>query len=195
MEKLEELLTADHEVKILRQVRAAYKDAKSRGEAPEAVLEAVESNYDALVRRYSTETWQCPTVRFGRTELQMPIVSLGGMRQQQTWAPPENMTLDNVGKDCQDNFEAIVDRAMALGINHFETARGYGSSELQFGPVIKKFSREKFILQTKVHGLVSHTSHLTLTRLPLTAPLTFAPTTIRLYRWYRRLTPQSSGKP
>ena len=39
---------------------------------------------------------------------------------------------------------------MRLGINHFETARGYGTSELQYAPVIRKYPRESFILQTKV---------------------------------------------
>ena len=31
----------------------------------------------------------------------------------------------------QENFVAIIRRALQLGINHFETARGYGCSELQ----------------------------------------------------------------
>ena len=110
----------------------------------------LEDKYADLVRQYSLETWKCPTRRFGRTEIQMPILTLGGMRQQKTWAPGENFTLADVGKDCEDNFEKIIDRALQLGINHFETARGYGSSELQFGPVIKKHKRESFILQTKV---------------------------------------------
>lgn len=43
---------------------------------------------------------------------------------QQTWAPKEGVTLEDINKDCQANFEKIVDRAMQLGINHFETARG-----------------------------------------------------------------------
>jgi uncharacterized protein len=47
------------------------------------------------------------------------------------------------------NFGAIIDRAMALGINHFETARGYGTSETQYGPLLKKYPRESYILQTK----------------------------------------------
>ena len=69
---------------------------------------------------------------------------------QQTWAPKENMTLANVSKKCQDNFGAILERAMELGINHIETARGYGSSELQYGPLLKKYDRSSYILQTKV---------------------------------------------
>ena len=94
--------------------------------------------------------FKCPTVRYGRTELQMPIVTLGGMRQQETWNPKEGLTLEEINRECQENFEAIAEYAMSVGINHFETARGYGSSELQFGPVIKKYSRSSIILQTKV---------------------------------------------
>jgi hypothetical protein len=37
-----------------------------------------------------------------------------------------------------------------LGIHHIETARGYGSSEMQLAPVLKQFSREKLVVQTKV---------------------------------------------
>ncbi|MFM8357349.1 MAG: aldo/keto reductase, partial [Verrucomicrobiota bacterium] len=37
-----------------------------------------------------------------------------------------------------------------LGINHIETARGYGSSEMQLAPVLKQFPREKLIIQTKI---------------------------------------------
>lgn len=36
--------------------------------------------------------------------------------------PPEGFTMADVTSECQANFEAIVDRAMELGINHFETA-------------------------------------------------------------------------
>src|SRR5882757_7865200 len=39
---------------------------------------------------------------------------------------------------------------MELGINHIETARGYGTSEMQLGNVLPKLTREKIIVQTKV---------------------------------------------
>lgn len=61
----------------------------------------------------------------------MPIITCGGMRMQQTWKPGEGFSMEDVSAECQANFEAIVDRAMALGINHFETARGYGCSEVR----------------------------------------------------------------
>ncbi|MEM9536502.1 MAG: aldo/keto reductase, partial [Cyanobacteria bacterium P01_E01_bin.45] len=37
-----------------------------------------------------------------------------------------------------------------LGINHIETARGYGSSEMQLGYILPKLPRHELIVQTKV---------------------------------------------
>src|SRR6185436_3568674 len=85
--------------------------------------------------------------RFGRTGLAMPVFSCGGMRYQFKWQdvkpkeiPPEN----------QSNLEATIHRAVELGINHIETARGYGSSEMQLGRVLPTLPRDKIIVQTKV---------------------------------------------
>ena len=85
--------------------------------------------------------------RFGRTELQMPVISCGGMRYQHKW---QDVPWSEVPKDGQANLEATIHRAVEIGINHIETARGYGSSEMQLGPVLKQFPREKLIVQTKV---------------------------------------------
>ncbi|HEX8237830.1 MAG TPA: aldo/keto reductase [Abditibacteriaceae bacterium] len=86
--------------------------------------------------------------RFGRTELQMPVLSCGGMRYQHKWgdAVPED-----IPQDAQDNLAATIHRALELGINHIETARGYGSSEMQLGWVLPQLPREKMIVQTKVN--------------------------------------------
>jgi uncharacterized protein len=46
--------------------------------------------------------------------------------------------------------EAVVDRALALGIDHIETARGYGTSEAQLGPALARHPRSSFKLQTKI---------------------------------------------
>ncbi|NDH85618.1 aldo/keto reductase [bacterium] len=43
-----------------------------------------------------------------------------------------------------------IQRALELGINHIETARGYGTSEAQLAPVLQNIPRNQFILQTKV---------------------------------------------
>ncbi|MBL9170186.1 MAG: aldo/keto reductase [Verrucomicrobiales bacterium] len=85
--------------------------------------------------------------RFGRTELQMPVFSCGGMRYQYKWqdVPPQDIPAEN-----QDNLEATVRRALELGINHIETARGYGSSEMQLGRILPTLPRESLIVQTKV---------------------------------------------
>lgn len=85
--------------------------------------------------------------RFGRTELQMPVFSCGGMRYQQTWGPIEP---DAIEPENQAKVEATIHHALGLGINHIETARGYGSSELQLGWILPKLPREELIVQTKV---------------------------------------------
>jgi uncharacterized protein len=85
--------------------------------------------------------------RFGRTELQMPVFSCGGMRYQFKW---QDVPLQEVPIDNQRNLEATIRRAVELGINHIETARGYGSSEMQLGQILPTFPREKLIVQTKV---------------------------------------------
>jgi len=87
------------------------------------------------------------TRRFGRTELAMPVLTCGGMRYQHKWndVPPEDIPKAN-----QENLERTIHRALELGINHIETARGYGTSEMQLGWVLPKLPREKLIIQTKV---------------------------------------------
>src|SRR5881392_2446101 len=85
--------------------------------------------------------------RFGRTELQMPVIACGGMRYQFKWQDVEPR---DVPRENQQNLEATIRRAFQLGINHIETARGYGSSEMQLGNVLPKLPREKIIVQTKV---------------------------------------------
>ena len=85
--------------------------------------------------------------RFGRTEIQMPVFSCGGMRYQYKWQdlPPSQIPAAN-----QQNLEATINRALAVGINHIETARGYGTSEMQLGQILPQIPREKLIVQTKV---------------------------------------------
>jgi predicted aldo/keto reductase-like oxidoreductase len=60
----------------------------------------------------------------------MPVISCGGMRYQHKWqdVPPQDIPRAN-----QENLEACIHRALELGINHIETARGYGTSEMQLG--------------------------------------------------------------
>ena len=85
--------------------------------------------------------------RFGRTELNMPVFSCGGMRYQFKWqdVSPKEIPVDN-----QKNLEATILRALELGINHIETARGYGTSEMQLGNILPRLPRDKMIVQTKI---------------------------------------------
>jgi predicted aldo/keto reductase-like oxidoreductase len=85
--------------------------------------------------------------RFGRTELAMPVFSCGGMRYQHDW---KDVPLADIPAESQANLEATIHRSIELGINHIETAHGYGSSERQLGLVLPKFDRDKLIVQTKV---------------------------------------------
>jgi hypothetical protein len=85
--------------------------------------------------------------RFGRTELQMPVFSCGGMRYQYKW---KDVPHYQIPRDNQDNLEATIIKSVELGINHIETARGYGSSEMQLGQILPKLPREKLIIQTKI---------------------------------------------
>ncbi|MBD2539843.1 aldo/keto reductase [Coleofasciculus sp. FACHB-SPT36] len=85
--------------------------------------------------------------RFGRTELQMPVFSCGGMRYQFKW---QDVPGWRVPRDNQRNVEATIRRALEVGINHIETARGYGTSEMQLGRILPTFPREKLIVQTKI---------------------------------------------
>ena len=85
--------------------------------------------------------------RFGRTELSMPVLTCGGMRYQNSWKDQE---MAEIPADGQANLERTIERALELGINHIETARGYGTSEMQLGRILPRLPREKMIVQTKV---------------------------------------------
>src|SRR5262249_14224839 len=85
--------------------------------------------------------------RFGRTELQMPVFSCGGMRYQFKW---QDVKPNEIPPENQANLEKTVLRALELGINHIETARGYGTSEMQLGVLLPQLPRDQIIVQTKV---------------------------------------------
>lgn len=83
--------------------------------------------------------------RFGKTGFMLPVISCGGMRFQASWKSD-----DAIPDQSQKNLEACVHRALELGINHFETARGYGTSEEQLGRILPRLDRGKIYVQTKV---------------------------------------------
>ncbi len=90
-----------------------------------------------------------PKRRFGKTELQLSVLTCGGMRYQQSWQDDEAARA-SVTEESQKNVEACVRYALDLGINHIETARGYGTSEYQLGKFLRSLPRDKMIVQTKV---------------------------------------------
>jgi hypothetical protein len=69
------------------------------------------------------------------------------MRYQFKW---QDVSLTEVPLNSQNNLEATIQRALEVGINHIETARGYGSSEMQLGQILPKLPRDQLIVQTKV---------------------------------------------
>lgn len=87
----------------------------------------------------------------------MPVISCGGMRYQYKWqdVPPQDIPAEN-----QDNLEATIRRALDLGINHIETARGYGSSEMQLGRILPTLPRDQMIVQTKVAPMATQAEFL-----------------------------------
>ncbi len=90
-----------------------------------------------------------PKRRFGKTGLQMPVLTCGGMRYQHSWQD-EPANRDGITEENQKNLEAAVRYALDLGINHIETARGYGTSEYQLGKLLPALPRDKIIVQTKI---------------------------------------------
>jgi predicted aldo/keto reductase-like oxidoreductase len=69
------------------------------------------------------------------------------MRYQYRW---QDVPLSEIPANNQANLEATIRRSLEVGINHLETARGYGSSEMQLGQILPTFPREQIIVQTKV---------------------------------------------
>lgn len=84
--------------------------------------------------------------RFGKTELKMPVLTCGGMRFQHGFQEDAK-----IPKSSQCNVEASLRRALELGMNHIETARGYGTSEYQIGRVLPSLKRDSYLLQTKIN--------------------------------------------
>jgi uncharacterized protein len=75
--------------------------------------------------------------RFGKTNLSLSVFTLGTMRYLASAA----------------NAQATLERAIALGINHFETAQGYGQSEVYLGDALRQgigAARESLIITTKI---------------------------------------------
>ncbi len=88
-----------------------------------------------------------PYRRFGRTNINMPILSLGGMRFQKSW---NQLDWSEITKVEQSKVNQILNLAEQYGFNHIETARHYGTSELQVGKAIIDTKKQFNIIQTKI---------------------------------------------
>jgi len=100
-----------------------------------------------LTRNKDFKNISIPSRRFGRTEIQMPVLSLGGMRFQQSW---KDLDPKEINLQQQDILKKTINRSAQAGLHHIETARHYGTSELQIGWALSQIDDPKRILQTKI---------------------------------------------
>jgi uncharacterized protein len=86
--------------------------------------------------------------RFGRTGLPLSVITLGGMRYTDGWsAPPDRLPAAMI-----DQCAEMVRLALDAGINHIETAKGYGKSEHCYGRVLNqelRVPRDRYYFMTK----------------------------------------------
>jgi len=85
--------------------------------------------------------------RFGRTNLKIPVLSLGGMRFQKSW---DQLDFSEVSYEEQNKVENILDLARQYDLSHVETAKYYGTSEVQLGMCFKNTKKIPNIIQTKI---------------------------------------------
>jgi len=85
--------------------------------------------------------------RFGRTNLEIPILSLGGMRFQKSW---DQLDFSEVSYEEQNKVENILKLANTHGVSHVETAKYYGTSEMQLGIGFQNTKKIPDIVQTKI---------------------------------------------
>ncbi len=90
---------------------------------------------------------ELPCRRFGRTNLNMPVLSLGGMRFQKSW---DELKFSEITQKEQNKVENILNLANKFGFNHIETAKYYGTSEIQLGMGFKSTKKIPKIIQTKI---------------------------------------------
>jgi predicted aldo/keto reductase-like oxidoreductase len=85
--------------------------------------------------------------RFGKTNENISVITLGGMRYKHGWNPPRN----HLPRDSVENCMANLRQALDAGINHIETAYGYVKSEHLYGEALKelKIPRTKYKMMTK----------------------------------------------
>ncbi|TVR18089.1 MAG: aldo/keto reductase [Planctomycetota bacterium] len=86
--------------------------------------------------------------RFGRTERMLSAITLGGMRFVEAGGKPR----DELSPALIDHCAEVTSMALDHGINHIETAYGYGKSEHAYGYVLNQVlqvPRQRYHLMTK----------------------------------------------
>jgi uncharacterized protein len=85
--------------------------------------------------------------RFGRTNLPLSVITLGGMRYVNGWTSPPDQLPPATVEQCAD----MVRQALDAGVNHIETAKGYGKSEHCYGRVLSELGvpRDRYYFMTK----------------------------------------------
>ncbi len=85
--------------------------------------------------------------RFGKTEEELSVITLGGMRYKHGWDGDRYDLPDDSLQNCLE----ITEKALSIGINHIETAQGYNKSEALYGAILPKLSvkRDQYYLMTK----------------------------------------------
>lgn len=79
-----------------------------------------------------------PKRRLGKTDMEIAIMGLGGEGILRTY-------------DHEDKAYRLINRAIDLGINYFESARAYSGSEAYYGLALKE-RRKEIYLSSKSHG-------------------------------------------
>lgn len=79
-----------------------------------------------------------PKRKLGKTDVEVTIFGLGGEGILRTY-------------DHEDRAYTLINRAIDLGINYFESARAYAGSEAYYGLALKERRQEVF-LTSKSHG-------------------------------------------
>jgi uncharacterized protein len=95
--------------------------------------------------------------RFGRTNLPLSVITLGGMRYVGGWASPADELPAAMVEQCAE----MVRRALDAGVNHIETAKGYGKSEHCYGRVLSELGvpRDRYYLMTKAAPETAEDTH------------------------------------
>ena len=96
--------------------------------------------------------------RFGKTNKALSVITLGGMRYHDGWSQPR----DQPHREMIEHCCRTVLRALEEGINHIETAYGYGKSEHCYGIALNeelKLPRQSYFLMTKGSPMTADETH------------------------------------